>query len=147
TMLFHIDEADPRPIYVQIMDEVRRGLITGKLKRGDPLPSVREMAADLSVNPNTVKQAYRELEREGLAEPRRGEGTFVADAARVSRGERRSLARGVAERALWEAIRHGLSAEEFLAAAKVVARQRGMLGEAPAAAVGAAGTADTGGRP
>ena len=65
-MIFSIDADRRRPIYVQIMDEVRRGRVLGTLRPGDPLPSVRQLAGELGVNPNTVKQAYRELEREGI---------------------------------------------------------------------------------
>ena len=60
-----INTADPRPIYLQIMDGVRRALVLGTLKAEDPLPSIRQLASDLRVNPNTVAQAYDELEREG----------------------------------------------------------------------------------
>jgi GntR family transcriptional regulator len=75
------------------------------------------LAADLRVNPNTVQQAYRELEREGLVYVRRGQGTY---AAKVQGGgtarERRALAASVAQRALREAYRHGLGAEELIEA-------------------------------
>jgi GntR family transcriptional regulator len=113
-----IDPADARPIYLQIIDEVRRGRVVGTLRPDDPLPSTRQLAADLRVNPNTVQQAYRELEREGLAYVRRGLGTFVAAAAddRPADAERRELARTVAERALRDAYRHGLSGDELIAA-------------------------------
>jgi GntR family transcriptional regulator len=70
-LLITIDAADPRPIYVQITDEVRRSIVVGTLKADDPLPSVRQLAGQLRVNPNTVQQAYRELERVGLIYVRR----------------------------------------------------------------------------
>lgn len=95
------------------MDEVRRGRVLGTLSPGDPLPSVRQLAAELRVNPNTVQQAYRELEREGLVQVRRGQGTFVSDAA-VDGAERRRLLRDVAERALVDARRHGAEPEELV---------------------------------
>ncbi len=116
-MLISIDPADARPIYVQIMDEVRRGLVLGTLAADSALPSVRQLAAELKVNPNTVQQAYRELERDGLVYVRRGQGTFIAGAAaETSAIERDKLARTVAERALREAYRHGLHADELIAA-------------------------------
>ena len=59
-----IDPGAARPIYVQIIDEVRRLIVTGELSADDPLPSVRQLAADLGLNHNTIVQAYRELERE-----------------------------------------------------------------------------------
>ena len=116
-MIIAIDDTDPRPIYQQIVDEVRRGMVVGALAADEPLPSVRQLAADLSVNPNTVQQAYRELEREGLAYVRRGQGTYVAPlrdggAAR----ERSRVAATVAQRALLEARRNGLDAEELIEA-------------------------------
>jgi GntR family transcriptional regulator len=78
------------------------------VKPDDPLPSVRQLAGELRVNPNTVQQAYRELERGGLVYVRRGQGTFVAEEGGVqSDRERRDLAAMVAERALREAYRNG----------------------------------------
>ncbi len=116
-MLITIDETDPRPIYPQIVDEVRRGLVVGALSAEDPLPSVRQLATELRVNPSTVQQAYRELEREGLVHVRRGQGTYVAEMRDGSRArERSALATSVAQRALPEAHRHGLGAEELVEA-------------------------------
>lgn len=112
-MVIQIDSADPRPIYVQIMDEIRRALVLQTLRPDDPLPSVRQLAVDLRVNPNTVSQAYRELEREGTVYVRRGQGTFVSDVRRNG-NERHALARGVAERALLDAHRNGLDAGELI---------------------------------
>ena len=114
-MLIRIDEADPRPIYQQIVDEVRRGLVLGTLGAEDPLPSVRQLAAELRVNPNTVQQAYRELEREGLVYVRRGQGTYAAQLRRSATArERSTMAASVAQRALQEAYRHGLNAQELI---------------------------------
>ena len=113
-MQLAINTADPRPIYVQIMDEIRRAVVMGILGAEDPLPSVRQLAVDLRVNPNTVAQAYRELERSGVVYVRRGQGTFVAPTIHPDRRERRALARGVAERALVEARRNGLGVEELV---------------------------------
>ena len=63
-MLVNLDPNDGRPLYLQIMDEVRRAVVVGTLRAEDPLPSVRELAAELVVNPRTVSQAYQELEDE-----------------------------------------------------------------------------------
>lgn len=108
-----IDPADTRPVYIQIMDEVRRALVLGTLSPEMPLPSVRQLAAELRVNPNTVAQAYRELERQGVVYVRRGQGTFVA-ASGAGVGEREALAREVARRALVDAHRNGLGAAELI---------------------------------
>jgi GntR family transcriptional regulator len=114
-MLVNLDPHDGRPLYLQIMDEVRRAIVTGTLRPEDPLPSVRELAGELVVNPRTVSQAYQELEREGVVHVRRGQGTFVSAAVRKGAAQRRrSLAREVARRALLEARRNGLDAEEFV---------------------------------
>lgn len=112
-MLVSVDPGDPRPIYVQIVDEVRRAMVVGTLAPDAPLPSVRQLAVQLRVNPNTVSQAYRELEREGLAYVRRGQGTFVASTS-VNGTERRALAQGVATRALRDAYRNGLTPRELI---------------------------------
>jgi GntR family transcriptional regulator len=118
-MLISLDHTDPRPIYVQIVDEVRRALVMGTLSPGDALPSVRQLAMELRINPNTVAQAYRELEREGLAHVRRGQGTYASE-HRVDGRERRTLARTVAERAVRDAVRHGLGADELIAAIRAM---------------------------
>jgi GntR family transcriptional regulator len=120
-MLVNLDPRDARPLYLQIMDEVRRSLVVGTLRPEDPLPSVRELASELAVNPRTVSQAYQELEREGVVYVRRGQGTFVAPDARPDRDERRSLAQGVAKRALQEARRYGLDVEELVMVMREVA--------------------------
>lgn len=112
-MLISINASDARPIYVQIMDEVRRARVLGTIGPDDPLPSVRQLATELRVNPNTVQQAYRELEREGIVFVRRGQGTFVADSS-VNGAERRLLARGVAQRALVDAHRNDVGIEELI---------------------------------
>ncbi len=109
--LVNLDAADARPLYLQIMDEVKRALVVGSLRPEDPMPSVRELAAELVVNPRTVSQAYRELEREGVVYVRRGQGTFVARAAHADRAK---LARDVAKRALLDARRNGLDVEELV---------------------------------
>lgn len=116
-MLVRIDPDDERPLYVQIVDEVKRGLVVGSLQPDDPLPSIRQLAAQLRVNFNTVKQAYRVLEHEGLAFTERGRGTFVTHVGvlRASEG-REELARAVAERAFRDAYRHGLTSSELISA-------------------------------
>lgn len=134
-MLITIDETDPRPIYQQIVDEVRRAVVVGALAPDEPLPSVRQLAAELKLNPNTVQQAYRELERQGLVHARRGKGTFVADLGGGERAQERiALATSVAEGALREAHRNGLEVEELVEAIWRVA------GEGAPATTGVKGT-------
>jgi GntR family transcriptional regulator len=115
-----LDPRDPRPLYAQIMDELRRALVVGTLRAEDPLPSVRELAAQLVVNPRTVLQAYRELEREGVLYVRRGQGTFVAPDVRA---DRHRLVRDVAKRTLLDARRNGVSVRELVKAIRQVAAE------------------------
>nr|WP_247681887.1 GntR family transcriptional regulator [Paenibacillus sp. Marseille-P2973] len=65
------------PIYIQIMNYIKREIVTGKMKAGDKILSVRELAAELQINPNTVQRTFQELEREGVVETRRGLGRYV----------------------------------------------------------------------
>ncbi|MGH7483569.1 MAG: GntR family transcriptional regulator [Longimicrobiales bacterium] len=120
-MVLTIDPNDARPIYVQIMDEIRRALVVGSLRADEALPSVRQLASDLRVNPNTVQQSYRELEREGIVYVRRGQGTYAAALPDGRARERRTLAAEVARRALRDAYRHGLDVEDLVAAIRKAA--------------------------
>jgi GntR family transcriptional regulator len=113
-MLVNLDVHDARPLYLQIMEEVRRALVIGTLRAEDPLPSVRELAAELVVNPRTVLQAYQELEREGVVYVRRGQGTFVAPNVNRDAAGRRDLARTTAKKALRDARRNGVAVEELV---------------------------------
>jgi len=79
----HIEFDPSVPIYLQIVEEIKRLVATGKLKAGDKLPSQRELAAMLRVNTNTVQHAYREMELEGFVETLRGQGTFIRQDAQV----------------------------------------------------------------
>ena len=110
-----INPAASKPIYVQIMDEVRRLVVLGQLRPDDALPSVRQLAAELRINHNTIVQAYRELEREGLVYVRRGQGTFVAALPALG-SQRETLLAEVADRALTDAQRHGIAPDELIAA-------------------------------
>jgi GntR family transcriptional regulator len=75
---FRLDMASGVPVYRQIMDQVTGGLASGTLSVGDQLPTVRQLAVDLAVNPNTVVRAYRELEFRGVIDSQHGTGTFIA---------------------------------------------------------------------
>jgi GntR family transcriptional regulator len=110
-VLIDLDLSDGRALYQQIVDEVRRAVAQGALAPDDPLPSVRTLATELRVNPNTVQQAYRELERAGVVYSRRGQGTFAARPG--IRDQRELLLLDVAERALKDARRFGFEAHEL----------------------------------
>src|SRR5579872_2872747 len=75
---FRLDLSSGVPVYRQIIDQVLGGIATGKLRGGDQLPTVRQLAVDLSINPNTVVRAYRELELGGVLETHQGTGTFIS---------------------------------------------------------------------
>ena len=75
---FRLDLRSGVPVYRQIMDQVIGGMATSALEGGDQLPTVRQLAVDLSVNPNTVIRAYRELEIRGVLETQQGTGTFIS---------------------------------------------------------------------
>ena len=122
-MLVTLDNRDLRPLYLQIMDEIRRAIVVGKLKPEDPLPSVRDLASELVINPRTVSQAYQELEREGVVYVKRGQGTFVAPTMKKNTRERQSLARSVAKHALLEARRSGLDVDELIDTLREVAAE------------------------
>ncbi len=74
---FRLDGSSGVPPYLQLVHQVRQSLLLGYLREGDRLPTVKEVAADLAINPNTVVKAYRQLEHEGLAGGRPGQGTFI----------------------------------------------------------------------
>src|SRR5215467_12807704 len=80
-MIIHVNLASGVPIYIQLMEQVKHAIETGALRAGEQLPSLRSLAEELVINPNTVVRAYRELEHEGLVEVRHGSGAFVTQTA------------------------------------------------------------------
>ena len=107
-------EFDPtRPIYLQIMEAVKKGAVRGEHAVGGQLPSVRDMAATMGANPNTMARAYQELEREGFVDTRRGEGSFVtADPDRIDE-ERRRLAAAASQQFCTQIRDLGLTAAQI----------------------------------
>ena len=86
--MIQLNYRDPRPIYEQIKSELKRLILTQALAPGEKLPSVRELAAQLAINPTTIQRAYRELDAEGYTVSIAGRGSFVADIAVISRQKR-----------------------------------------------------------
>ncbi|MGH4123236.1 MAG: GntR family transcriptional regulator [Clostridium sp.] len=86
---------DKTPIYLQIMDLIKMDIVTGKLKSNDKLPSVREMAGNLRVNPNTLQRSYQELERLGIVFTQRGTGTFVGEGKNMVDDLKKEMAKEV----------------------------------------------------
>ena len=85
SLRFRLDLHSGVPVYRQIIDQVCGGIASGSLVAGDQLPTVRQLAVDLAINPNTVARAYRELELGGLLETHQGTGTFIS-AQKIKRG-------------------------------------------------------------
>ena len=86
-----INYRDPRPIYEQIMDSMRKLIITGAMAPDEKLPSVRELAQQLAINPNTIQRAYRELEQEGYIYSVAGKGNFVGKQNEVDNERKKEL--------------------------------------------------------
>ena len=89
--MVHLDYRDARPIYVQIMDGFKEQISAGVLCSGDKLPSVRELAANLAINPNTIQRAYRQLEAEGWIATVPGKGCFVSGLPAYTAEQRQEL--------------------------------------------------------
>jgi GntR family transcriptional regulator len=115
-----IDSRDSRPIYAQIEHALRAAIASGRLRVGDRLPTVRELAVDLRVNANTVARVYTDLERAGVLETRRGVGSFVAaNAERARSAERKTRElNAFATRVLADAERQGFTIDDVLTAVR-----------------------------
>ncbi len=114
-MNFEIHTSSPEPIYRQIVGQIKLAVALGRLAPDDPLPSVRELAQRLVVNPNTVFRAYLELEREGVVYTKRGVGTFVAEwRDMLSLEEKRRILGEALDRVLTEAVHLGITERELV---------------------------------
>ncbi|MCE2785992.1 MAG: GntR family transcriptional regulator [Planctomycetota bacterium] len=114
-MQIHIQAQGGVPIYVQVMQQIKYLVASGRLQPGDELPSIRTLAEQLIVNPNTIARAYRELETAGVVEKRRTAGTFVAEAGSpLARKERLRLLRQRVDQLLVEAFQMGFALDEVL---------------------------------
>jgi GntR family transcriptional regulator len=78
-MQIRIDNASERPVYQQIIDQVKRDIALGRLGKDEKLPTVRQLAGQLAINPNTIAKAYQQMDREGIITTRPGSGAFVAN--------------------------------------------------------------------
>jgi len=115
--LFQLNPSDPTPLYAQLDRAIRLGISLGRLPPDTQLPTVRQLAVDLCINSNTVAKVYRDLERAGILETRRGIGTFIKAPApkAMAKGERDRLLMVLADRFLAEAATLGFSADQLLA--------------------------------
>jgi len=111
-----IDPADPTPIYAQLERALRAAIATGRLRAGDQLPTVRQLAVDLRVNANTVGRVYAELERAGVIETRRGVGSFVTAVRAAARPaeEKAKRLRAFVTRVLADAGQAGFDVDDLV---------------------------------
>jgi GntR family transcriptional regulator len=114
--MFAIDHTDPLPIYAQLDRAIRLAVATGKLRRGDRLPTVRQLAVDLRINANTVAKVYAELERAGVVETQRGVGTFIQELGNeaASPAVRRRQLTALAEEFFSKALVLGFTEQEAI---------------------------------
>jgi len=114
-MLFHVNPSSGVPIYVQVETQIKNAIAAGALKSGQPLPSVRKLAAELGINPNTAARAYQELEREGTITTVPGGGTFIAGGRpRFLKSERIRRLQPYARQIAVEGTQLGLNETEIL---------------------------------
>ncbi len=114
--MFNINPADPTPLYAQLTRTIQFAIVTGKLRIGEQLPTVRQMAVDLKINANTVAKVYAELERSGVVETRRGVGTFICARHFESKQKRQhdNELRDFADRVIAEAGAMGFSLDDLI---------------------------------
>src|SRR5215467_14657286 len=112
-----IDTRDPTPIYAQLDRALRAAIATGRLRPGDQLPTVRQLAVDLRINANTVARVYADLERRGVLETRRGVGSFISASPAEARPPDEHLRRlgAFVTRVLADAAAAGFSPQEIVA--------------------------------
>ncbi len=115
-MKIHIEPKKGVPLYFQIIEEIKRLVASGQLNPCDQLPTVRQLAVELAINPNTVAKAYDELRREGILDVRQGIGTFVKQGLpQLGEEARQKKLRSLCEAFVVEARKYGFSPDELLA--------------------------------
>jgi GntR family transcriptional regulator len=117
---FSLDPKGGVPIYRQIQDQIRYGIASGRLRPGEQLPTVRALAVDLSVNPNTVIKAYTELERQGVLTTEQGSGTFVAPqpAVVLTAQDRQAKLKALCAEFLGQVAAYGFGPDDVLRAVR-----------------------------
>lgn len=122
-MDFHLDPASGVPIYVQLKQEIKYAIASGRYPPGSRLPTVRQLAVALRVNPNTVSRVYSELEKEGLLATRQGKGTFVKENLPADNPGREDILHKLVGNFWQECLALGFSPEEILATVVAKARE------------------------
>lgn len=121
---FHLDLKSGVPVYRQIVDQVRGAIAAGSLSDGDQLPTMRQLAVDLAINPNTVVRAYRELEYGGLLETHQGTGTFISDQKIPRAGDERQRQLGqIVSDAISRAGAAGFTVQDLFEQLRVAANE------------------------
>src|SRR5262249_21311464 len=117
---FSLDVKSGVPIYRQIQDQIRYGIASGRLLPGEQLPTVRALAVELSVNPNTVIKAYTELERQGVLTTEQGTGTFIAPlpAVALAPGDRQAKLRALCAEFLGQVAQYGFGPDDVIRAVR-----------------------------
>jgi len=114
-MQIRIDNTSNRPVYRQIIDQIKRDIAMGRLIKDEKLPTVRQLAAQLAINPNTIAKAYRQLEGEGIIVTKPGSGAFIANLdSNLSRTVRKKILSDELERIAVEAFHMQIDRETLL---------------------------------
>src|SRR5579871_5166555 len=123
---FALDQKSGVPIYRQIQDQIRYGIASGRLLPGEQLPTVRALAVDLKVNPNTVIKAYTELERQGILTTEQGSGTFVAALPAVALGpaDRQAKLAALCAEFLGQVAQYGFGPDDVLKAIRQLTQEK-----------------------
>jgi len=112
--MIKVDTSSFVPIYEQIKKEFKKEIFSGNLKPNEPLPSIRDLATELLINPNTVARAYRELEMQGFIYTRKGKGCYISDdSTQLMVEERKSILIQSLDELIGEAKKYGLDPEEI----------------------------------
>lgn len=111
-MILRLNQSSGIPLYLQLMEQVKHAVETGALRPGDQLPTMRKLAEDLVMNPNTVARAYRELEHEGIIELKHGSGAFISEST-AWKAKVTKKAQAVMQSAVERLVASGLSGDEI----------------------------------
>lgn len=114
---------DDRPIYLQLIDQIQLRIISGIYKSGEKLPSVRDMASDAAVNPNTMQKALTELERTGLVFSQRTSGRFITEDINMIKNIKSSLAKEQIEKFLYSMQKIGYTKQETIELIKIISKE------------------------
>ncbi len=129
-MFFRVDPSSAVPVYAQIAEQVKHAIASGLLEQGARLPSIRELAKELRVNPNTIIRSYRELENDGIIESRRGQGSFVTDSGKALTVEGRTeILAKLVDQLLVEAYHLKLSDDQVMELVRQRMTERSRKGE------------------